>query len=451
MKLTVNSANILRKWPRVEEYQNSTLRYTPPKSFPAYCASKIGRAKVIRTWVTLDEVWDYRTDEYHWNYPIGVNNYVGDKKHFNYDWSITVPLGTDFIDYLTAYCAEADEAIFNIRRYEREVTDGLIPLSKYEEVVEKVVGYYKELCPNIRYIECCNEVELNSFGGLTMPEYYELYKATCRAVRRLNASHRYELPLGVGGFAMSGCMSRWNIWQQFLRLLAADKSPDRMIDFYSAHDYNPNFWRIMDFAARHEELVKQLGLPDAPVFFNEYGIVGCTGKPEDSLKNASGVLNGMIMSSHLGNLHVFPWCTFHNPGYQISYTQFLDLGNDTFAPTPNGNAFIALHMLEENEVEIWENVEYKAVATAGNGKVAVLVTNPTDVPMDVDVDVNDLKGYVAHVKHYVCDSQKNNRVTGEPAVDFAPTFDGWLGLNTTGVLKYKLTLEPRAFVLTVIE
>ena len=98
MKITVNSNNIIREWPRVEQYQNSTLRYTPPKEFPAYLASKIGRPKIIRTWVTLDEVWDYRTDTYNCNYPIGVNNYVGDKKHFGYDWGSTVPLGTDFID-----------------------------------------------------------------------------------------------------------------------------------------------------------------------------------------------------------------------------------------------------------------------------------------------------------------------------------------------------------------
>ena len=74
MKITVNSDNIIRKWPRVEAYQNSTLRYTPPKDFPAYCATKLGAPKVIRTWVTLDEVWDYRTDTYNWDYDIGVDN-----------------------------------------------------------------------------------------------------------------------------------------------------------------------------------------------------------------------------------------------------------------------------------------------------------------------------------------------------------------------------------------
>ena len=54
-------------------------------------------------------------------------------------------------------------------------------------------------------------------------EYYPLYQATYRAVRRLNAKYNYDIPLKVGGFAMSGCMGRWNIWHQFLKLMAADE------------------------------------------------------------------------------------------------------------------------------------------------------------------------------------------------------------------------------------
>lgn len=451
MKITVNSKNIIREWPRVEQYQNSTLRYTPPKDFPAYLASKIGRPKIIRTWVTLDEVWDYRTDAYNWNYPIGVNNYVGDKTHFGYDWGSTVPLGTDFIDYLVSYSEQADEVLFNLRRYEREVTDGIVPIEKYEEVVGRVVEHYKELCPSMKYIECCNEVELNSFGGLTMEQYYPLYRATCRAVKKLNDKHNYALPLTVGGYAMSGCIGRWNIWYQFLKLLAADDSPERMIGFYSMHDYNPNIWRLLDFTNRHEEACRRLGLPDAPLFINEYGVCGCTGVPTDSLKNGSGVIAGMILSSHFKNAHVFPWCTFHNPKTQLSYTEFVDLGEGRYAPTPNGNAIIALHMLAENEVEIWENTEYKAVATAGDGRVVVLVTNPSDSPMELEAEINDLDGYSAKVRHYLCDSQKNNRVTGEETDDFRPTFEGYVPVSASGTLKYKAELEPRAFMLTVIE
>ena len=40
--------------------------------------------------------------------------------------------------------------MLNIRRYEREVAvEHVISYEKYEEVVERVIEHYKELCPNI--------------------------------------------------------------------------------------------------------------------------------------------------------------------------------------------------------------------------------------------------------------------------------------------------------------
>jgi hypothetical protein len=341
--------------------------------------------------------------------------------------------------------------LFNIRRYEREVSDGIISLGKYEEVIEKTIEYYKNIEPKICYIECSNEVELRGFGGLTMEKYYPLYQATYRAVRRLNEKYNYAVPLKVGGFAMSGCVDRWNIWHQFLNLLAGDNSPEKKIDFYSMHDYNPSIWRIMDFTIRHEEAVRQLGLPKVPLFFDEYGNCGCTGVLTDSLKNASGNLAGLILSSHLENTFVFPWCTFHNPKLQMSYTQFLDLGNGRYAPTPNGNAMIALHMLAENEVEIWENTDYKAVACADDEKITLIVTNPSDTLMNVEAAIRPLNGYKTKVKQYLCDSTNNNCLTGDQVEDFAPTWEGYMSIDGSGTLNFKLELEPRAFIFIEIK
>ena len=79
IELTVKPDVVVRKWPRVEAYQNTTLRCTPHGDFPEVCASKLGRAKILRTFVTLDEVWDYKKDEYDWDYAIGVNKYSENK------------------------------------------------------------------------------------------------------------------------------------------------------------------------------------------------------------------------------------------------------------------------------------------------------------------------------------------------------------------------------------
>ncbi len=448
MKITVDSSIVVRPWPRVEEYQNSTLRYSPPDSFPAYAASKIGKPKIMRCWVTLDEVWDYRTGEYCWDYPIGVNKYKEDKRHYRYDWNSTVPNGIHFLEYITSHAKQAEEVLLNIRRYEREVSDGIITYDQYAEVVEKVIEYYKELCPNIVYIECGNEVELGSFGALTTDEYIKLYKLTAEAVNKLNVKYHYQIPLKIGGYAMSGCMTRWNEWQSFLFALAADPVP---IDFYSMHDYNPNIYRLLDFTNRHRETIKRLGLPDVPLFINEYGVCRCTSVPTDSLKNASGVIAGMILGSHLENAYPFPWCTYHNPQLQLSYTEFILLEDGTYAPTPNGNAIIALHMLEKDEIAIEQNTEYRAVATKGNGKIVLLITNPSDEPLELDISVKGDFGYKVKLSKYLCDSTHNNRVTGEPATDFVPTSSEYVSTTGSKLITMNYTLEPHAFILNTIE
>ncbi len=454
MKITVNSQKILRDWPRVEAYQNTTLRYTPPKNFPAYTASVIGKPKILRCWITLDEVWDSRTDEYFWDYRIGVNRFKDDPDHYFYDWLVSVPSDTKFTDYLTANAAQAEDVLLCFRRYEREVTDGLISYEKYQEVLEKVIGYYKKLCPNIKYIECCNESELSVFGGITIPEYYRLYKCASHAVKKLNSKHKYKNPLKLGGSAMSGLIGRWSLWQEFLEAVAADDPADRMVDFYSVHDYNRNIYRLMDFHIRHKELVKKLNIPDMPLFIDEYGTTGLWTKQfgegaDENLKNASGNLNGMILGSHLENTFIFPWCTFHDPERQINYTQFIKTEDGSYIPTPCGNAMTALHMMLENELEIVEHTEYKAVATGGSGKIALLVTNPGEAQLSLDVEIRGLSGYTANMAQYLVNGIHNNNLTGEPAKLFAPV-KATKEKIMKGSLTFKADLEMHSFSLWII-
>ena len=73
MNIVIDAATVLRAWPNVEKYQNTTLRYTPNTDFPEVMEEIIGKPDIIRLFVTLDEVWDYRTNEYHGNYLIGEN------------------------------------------------------------------------------------------------------------------------------------------------------------------------------------------------------------------------------------------------------------------------------------------------------------------------------------------------------------------------------------------
>jgi hypothetical protein len=172
MNVTVETERVVRTWPRIERYQNSTLRYTPPADFPAFWASVNGRPKIIRTWITLDEVWDYRTDD-----GTGITRSASTATR-------TTPTTTHttggrrahpnpFQDYLKSYTAMADEALLNIRRYERETADGIVPTSATKRSASGCIEHCRQLCPNIRYIEVSNESEISVFGGIRS-------RSTCR-------------------------------------------------------------------------------------------------------------------------------------------------------------------------------------------------------------------------------------------------------------------------------
>ncbi len=441
MNFTVETERVIRRWPRIERYQNSTLRYTPPVDFPAYWAAVNGRPKIIRCWITLDEVWDYRTGEFDWNYQIGVNKYANDPNHYDYDWPSTRPSQTRFEDYLRSYTAMADEAMLNIRRYERETADGVLSYARYEEICEQVIEHCRLLCPNIVYIEVSNESEISVFGGITVAQYMPLYDCICRAVSRLNARHGWNLQ--VGGTAMTGS---WyvKIWREYLEALAADKTPEKRIDFYSMHMYNPDHNQLAQMYNHHKAAIAELGLPDAPMFFDEYGTRRATGVLTDSLQNAAETLTGLLRGADLAGMYIFPWCTFHNPELQMSYTQYLRLADDTYAPTPNGQAMTMLRGMLEQELRLCGNVDYRVRATGRDNEVYLIVTNPSDNPLLVDGRITGLRPGAASVEICQVDAIRNNAVTNPPCMALTITERRDLTVTEDGV-GIACELPPYAF------
>ena len=57
MNIVIDAATVLRAWPNVGKYQNTTLRYTPNTDFPEVMEEIIGKPDIIRLFVTLDEDW----------------------------------------------------------------------------------------------------------------------------------------------------------------------------------------------------------------------------------------------------------------------------------------------------------------------------------------------------------------------------------------------------------
>ena len=80
-------------------------------------------------------------------------------------------------------------------------------------------GGYWELAPNIRYIECCNEIDIANFGLLNAEEYVKIYLRAHHAIRRLNEKHKYEIPLEIGGFGMAHPLENFPLMERVMELL----------------------------------------------------------------------------------------------------------------------------------------------------------------------------------------------------------------------------------------
>ena len=264
----------------------------------------------MRTWITLDEYWDYRTGITYPDYDIGNLRYPVDQLHYVYDMALIVPApsGTRFVDYLTTHSQNAEELLLNVRRYEREVCDGIITFDQYEELFYRAVEYCKELAPNIRYVECCNEVDIKVFGKLTAQEYVNIYLRAHKAVTALNKKHNYPIPLELGGFAQAHPLQSWSLMEGVMELLKASDIGEDPMAFYSYHMYNApenrsltasgmlelteltGVEKIQRILSQHDRLLERLELPVRPVFLNELGRARATGLDGDCLHNAAGIL-----------------------------------------------------------------------------------------------------------------------------------------------------------------
>jgi hypothetical protein len=481
MKIQVNRDERIGTYVDPTRWQNSTLRYAPPEDFPAYLADTLGRADIMRVWVTLDEYWDYRTGEFYPDYDIGVARYPVSELHYPYDWGniVPAPSGTRFRAYLTSHAAQADELLLNVRRLEREVSDGVITYNQYEAIFEQAVEYCKELAPNIRYVEVCNEIDIKTFGLLSAEEYVGIYLRAYRAVKRLNEKHGYEMPLLVGGYAAAHPLHDWKKVYDIMALLAQSEIGARPMDFYSYHFYQTGATtglvrcgKMAEAAlsgvemlrlirAQHDRMLAELNLPDCPVFLNELGKAKTTGVDGDALYNAAGLITFLLAfgCEDAPKLYPFPWCTFHNPKLQISYTQFLLREDGSYAMTPNGVAVKMLHDLrgERLAVKVTDSyardTDYQAVAVEDADGISVLVANPSGETVPCLLEIGGAQSGEYRIVGHLCDSYHNNCVTSAKCDGkrIEATGEALRKVGEDGIFRHRFVLEKDAFILYRVE
>ncbi len=438
MKVQVNTKNILGPYADPTRWMNSTLRYVPPVDFPEFLEQRLGRPEIMRVWITLDEYYDYRTDTKYPDFEIGTMRYPLEQLHYPYDMRLIVPApsGTRFKDYLTCHSQHAKYLLLNVRRYEREVSDGIITYDQYEQLFSDAVEFCKSLAPNLRYIECCNEVDIANFGLLNADEYVKIYLRAHRAISLLNQKHNYPIPLEIGGFGMAHPLENFSLMEAVMAQLKDSAIGDDPMAFYSYHMYNnpadrsmvngghpertglSGLEKLSTIFTQHQAMVKQLGLPVRPVFLDELGRARATGVDGDSIYNAAGLINYLIAFScgEYGAAYPFPWCTFHNPDLQISYTQYIQRDGHYLA-TPNGIAVEMLHSLQGSRLETHVTLEgcrdsrYCAIAVEDAGVYAVLCTNPTTESMPCFIELEGLENGEYQVEVYSCNLLENNIIS----------------------------------------
>ncbi len=441
MKVSIDLAKVIARYDDPTRWQNSTLRYTPPENFPEFAEKVIGRPKIHRAWITLDEYWDMKTDTFYPDYDIGVKRYPDEELYYPYDWKLIrpAPSGTKFRAYLTSHASHSEEVMLNVRRYEREFTDGVLSPEKYAEIFSKAVEYCKELAPNIRYIEVTNEPNLKSFGGLCAAEFVKLYVVAYHEVKKLNEKHHYEIPLEVGGNGFAGMLSEEKEWIETLRLLSESEIKECPMDFYSLHLYDHGatvklikqgrfeeaalgtVGKIKRGYANHRQALKKFGLPDKPVFLDEVGRTRTTGIDFDSVRNAAGIIGYLISHGTEGfeGLYYFPWCTFHNPELQISFTQFLLNPDGSYSATPNGIAIMMMHRMQGERLcckvseALGPDTEYRAIGVKDADCVWALAVNPTDRVEPVELLLENASDGEYTLELYRCNGVDNNAVTGK--------------------------------------
>lgn len=480
MKIQVQTNNVLRPYCDPTGWQNSTLRYAPKVDFPAFLANRLGKAKIMRTFITLDEYWDYRTDITYPDYEIGVMRYPIEQLHYRYDLGMTVPspYGTRFEDYLVSHSRHAQELLLNVRRYEREVSDGIITYDQYEDVFYRAVEYCKSLAPNIRYVECCNEVDIAAFGLLNAEEYVKIYLRAHKAITKLNEKYNYEIPLELGGFAQAHPLQNWQLMLDIMKLLQESEIGADPMAFYSYHLYNAPENRNLTLSDRteliklsgveklkkitknHWDMIEKMGLPKKPVFLNELGRARATGADEDSLYNAAGILTYLIAfcNGEYGEAYPFPWCTFHNPNLQISFTQYVDKGDGVYAATPNGIALEMLHSMHGQQVAttvsecFGRDVQESAIAVADGDEVFVLCVNTSPDSDPAYITIEGIENGTYQVDSYICDLWENNvvykRGLGDGTLKVIKKRQAEV---TDGVLTDRTTLDRNSFVLVKIK
>jgi hypothetical protein len=390
-------------------------------------------------------MWDYRTREYNYNYRIGVHKYDDVADKHTETWGSVQATNVRFYDYLTAFGKHSDEVMLTIRRYERDILDGKlgVTMEDWKEIFKNAVIHYRRICPNLRYIEVCNEYALKGFIGCTAEEYYGFYKTAYQAVNEANEELglKDESRMLVGGPAVTGDIV--GKMDSFFENFSKDTCPDKRLDFISWHEYGKSYQGTALREGQVQHLLAQKGIPtNKPMFVTEHDPVhGKLGSHELNLVNGAGLVKSQYFASvYSPGVTIMPWVQYHIREIQTQFMWFdgpnePDTTAEQLRMLPAGCSMKLLSMHKDWEIAVDNGLERDelVLASVQNDGLAVHAINYGD-PRDVRIQLDELPrvftdlqaGRLRFVK-YLIDETHSNGVTD-------PTYSGGPQKIDEGVL-----------------
>ena len=443
---TIDASKYFRPFPDLVGYRNTSIQKAPAPVLAEVSERELGKAKVTRCWLNLDEMWDYRTRKYDDNYQIGVHKYDDIPEKFRESWDWVTATNVHFHDYLKAFGKHSNEVLLCIRRYERDILDGKlgVTMDDWKTIFKHAVKQSKQACPNVRYIEVCNEYGCSGFIGCTPDEYYRFYQLAYQAVGEVNAELGLEGKdrLLVGG--PNAVRDAMNALNRFFENFSQDRSPHKRLDFVTWHEYHN---RYADTAQRQEQVSQMLALnslpTNLPMFITEHDPYHLkAGMTEYNLINGAALVKSLYFTSlYSPNVKIMPWVLYHDGKIQTRFMWFEgpnepDTKADELRMLPSGCSMKLLSKHKRWEIAVDNSIPADQIVLASVSKdgLAVQAVNYGD-PKDVSLRIEklpevftSLAGGELKLVKYLIDEKHSNCVAN-------PDYPGGLQKLEEGTLK----------------
>jgi len=373
--VSIDVSEVIGKHLKTERYNNITsIHMLDSQEIALYKENGLG-AKVLRVWISDDEIYDKETGKYNYE---SVN------------------------EYLTAASPATDFILANFK-FLGLIHEWADDPEQGRPIVEKIVTDLKSKFPKLRYIEVMNEPDFGpEYQNKLSPEnYYRYYQVVYEAVNKVNATLNPAIPLEVGGPAIAKFDLNW--LTTFLDDFKNDPSPNKKLDFVSWHAYfepidstyaflkdDPSL--VMDQRTLFEkELAKRRLDKIIPAFITEMGIYPGplfdqqVSMRNDHLRQAAGLASVHFWFLETDHIYPFNWVMRHHvegrKDQLVTRNEFGDPMKHYDKFTPYGNALVMFAKLKENRLKastitpISDGKGVYALATSDSSGVAAMVWN----------------------------------------------------------------------------